>query len=711
MNTSHLFLDTCEQLIRQRTPNLFRLYLNPYVVQTCLCLKRYVQDTWHRKTPEKPSYQSFLANGFDEALSGAIKLSRYSADIEKRSQAGLVLDSGNRIGPFASIRMGDATPIEFIPDLTVLDNDALDLGAIPTSEQAFGFIVVVLSEDLELSPHRDSILSFLLSQSALLIVCVDRAALTRLRSSPLSPWRSLVPDIVVFDESFAHNDVPFGAFTARKALYNLWNIPSNSTFHSTTFQPNSVSTLHFMKCLEHDDPSFVAESSDLLKRIDSEPILCKALLGDLYNPFLSETLALLGFDTPNVHTDGHYLIIEGRRVFDGVGGVACSVRGHNPTTYVEELAGQSRRDDYRDAAIDHLNKLTGLDCMLPAVSGACAVENALRIGLTAQYPRKYILALKGGFGGKTLLALTGTSNSFYKSHLGCLYEHVRYIDPFTDTVLDDLKSVFDNYPIALVQLELIQGVGGVRPIPEPVLRYLDSQRKERDYLLFVDEVQTGMYRTGPFSRCEQLGIHPDILTVGKGVSDMMFPFAATLYSAALEAKLKAVSPDFAPSLRRRYDYEFGYKTLLNALQRADKIDLNERVKDSGSLFAKLLSDRLLDCKFVRAVRTFGLLIAIELHVPAWLPRPIAKKIPFLYIYELLSNRSFPLFFGYCQYEPNVLKFTPPLSIATEEIERACDTIGYVLRKPLYKLLSSTLGALAIAGIRDKWQTCKTEHFA
>lgn len=711
MNTCHSFLDTCEQLIQQRTPNLFRLYLNPYLVQTCLCLSRYVQDTWHRKTLDKPSYQSFLANSFDEALSGAIKLARYSADIEKRSQDGLVLDGGNRLGPFASIQISDSLSIEYIPHLTVRDNDALDLGAIAISKDAFGFIVVVLSEDLELSPHRDAILSFLLSQSALLIVCVDRGSLTRLRSSPLSPWRSLEPDIVVFDESFAHHDVPFGAFTTRKNLYNLWNLPSNSTFHSTTFQPNSVSTLHFMKCLEHDDPSFIADLSDLLKRIDSEPALCKALLGDLYNPFLSETLTLLGLDTPNVQADGHYLIIEGRRVFDGVGGVACSVRGHNPATYVKELAGQSRVDDYCDAAMDQLSKLTGLDCMLPAVSGACAVENALRIGLTAQYPRKYVLALKGGFGGKTLLALTGTSNAFYKSHLGCLYEHVCYIDPFADTVLDDIKSAFENYPIAVVQLELIQGVGGVRSIPESVLRYLVAQRIERGYLLFVDEVQTGMYRTGPFSRCEHFDIHPDILTVGKGVSDMMFPFATTLYSAALEAKLNAVSPDFAPSLRRRYDYEFGYKTLLNALQRADKIDLAERVTASGSLFARLLSDRLLNCKSVRAVRTFGLLIAIELYFPAWLPRSIAKKMPFLYIYELLSNRSFPLFIGYCQYEPNVLKLTPPLSITNEEIERACDTIAYGLRKPLYKLLPCTLGSLALAGIREKWRTRNTEHLA
>src|SRR5262249_47077690 len=70
-------LETCDEIIRARLPNLLRLYLNPYVAKVCHCLNRYVQTTWPDATGE--DYQSFLANSFDEALSGAIKLARYAS--------------------------------------------------------------------------------------------------------------------------------------------------------------------------------------------------------------------------------------------------------------------------------------------------------------------------------------------------------------------------------------------------------------------------------------------------------------------------------------------------------------------------------------------------------------------------------------------------------------------------------------------------------
>ena len=72
--------DTCARIVQEQLPNLFRLYLNPFVAQACFCLGKYVQGTWGRDEP----FQTFLANGFDEALSGAIKLARYSASSEGR---------------------------------------------------------------------------------------------------------------------------------------------------------------------------------------------------------------------------------------------------------------------------------------------------------------------------------------------------------------------------------------------------------------------------------------------------------------------------------------------------------------------------------------------------------------------------------------------------------------------------------------------------
>ena len=79
-------------------------------------------------------------------------------------------------------------------------------------------------------------------------------------------------------------------------------------------------------------------------------------------------------------------------------------------------------------------------------------------------------------------------------------------------------------------MELIQSVGGVRRIPEPLVRHLDEGRERRGYLLIVDEVQTGLYRTGPFSQSRAFGLTPDLMLLGKGTSDMMLPFSLTLYS-------------------------------------------------------------------------------------------------------------------------------------------------------------------------------------
>jgi hypothetical protein len=87
----------------------------------------------------------------------------------------------------------------------------------------------------------------------------------------------------------------------------------------------------------------------------------------------------------------------------------------------------------------------------------------------------------------------------------------------------------------------------------------------------------------------------------------------------------------------------------------------------------------------------------------WLQRLFKGKVPSFYIYHLLQHPSFPVFMGYCQYEPNVLKFTPPLSITRAEIEQTSDAIAATLHTPFYQLLPPVLRALAAAYVRDKWK--------
>src|SRR5262249_7869038 len=215
-----------------------------------------------------------------------------------------------------------------------------------------------------------------------------------------------------------------------------------------------------------------------------------------------------------------------------------------------------------------------------------AVENALKIALVAQYPKRHVLALKAGFGGKTLFALTGTWNTSYKEHLEPLYGDVHYVDPFAADAMEQIEAILEVYPVAVVMVELIQAVGGDRLVPEEVIRYLEERSPHKGYLLLVDEVQTGMYRTGPFALSRARGLSPDLLAVGKGVSDMMFPFALVMYSAAVRDKLERAGSDLPAALEQRYGYEFGYKTVLNVLRRAEGLRLPELVAEAGYRFAR-----------------------------------------------------------------------------------------------------------------------------
>jgi acetylornithine/succinyldiaminopimelate/putrescine aminotransferase len=694
MQPRHPLADTYEQILREQLPNLLRLYLNPYVTQACLCLARYVQTTWGGEAGADEDYQTFLANGFDEALSGAIKLARYTASLAGRPTTGLALDPADRLGPYAGASVAGGGKVEFLPGLVVVGKDEhrlIDSRNDPSTR--FGLLVLVAGAEALLDQNADIIRELIQRDAPRVIVCVDRGSLAALRRGPAGLLREIAPDIVVFDESFVERAVPFSAFTARKALYDHWNRPGKATFHSTTYQPNTISSLHFLRCLEKADPQFHASLAQELHKIQADLRIRGDLFRRLYSPSLYRLIRATGFDTADVRAAGDFALVNGRRIFDAVSGVACSVRGHNPSTYAQEMAELGSLPDCAAEVAARLRNLTGLECVLPAVSGATAVENALKVALVAQFPRRHVLALKSGFGGKTLLALTGTANPSYKEHLDPLYAEVLYVDPFAPDAEAQIEAALDKHAVAVVLVELIQAVGGVRRVPERVIRYLELRRPHCGYLLLVDEVQTGMYRTGPFTLSGAMGMSPDLLLLGKGTSDMMFPFALLLYSAAVREKLDRACSDLPSAIRQRYGYEFGYRTVLNVLRRAEEFSLSRRVAESGELFARLLGEGLAGCRAVREVRVYGLLLGIELDADRWPRRWLRKRLSSLYLFSMLRHRRFPVLVGFCQYEPNVLKITPALTVTSEEIREVCATITDVLRRPLHRLLATALGGL------------------
>jgi acetylornithine/succinyldiaminopimelate/putrescine aminotransferase len=671
--------DTLEQILEAREPNFLRTYLSPHVAQACYVLDRYVRTTW---TDPGEDCQSFLANGLEEALGGAIKLLRYQQRAPVSRKIALVVDPADRLTGFADVGLADGERIEYLPGVHVVGTPGYDRAPVD-------LLALVATDDGIPAAYADPIRLILQRDKPAVIACVTRQGLESLRAGAPGLLRELTPDVVIFDESFVDRAVPFAAFSARRSLFRDWNRPGKSTFHSTTFQPNTVSTRHFMRCLAAADPGFAREHDEDLRAIQADLSRRGDAFRRYYHPALYRLIKAAGFETTNVLASGSFVVVNGCPIFDVVGGVACSVRGHNPPAYVDETSAPSSEVELRV----RLRHLTGLGSVLPAVSGATAVENALKLALVARFPRRHILALQAGFGGKTLFALTGTANPSYKERVGPLYADVHYVDPFAPDALQQIDAVLASFPVAAVLMELIQSVGGVRRLPESVVRHLEEGRTRWGYLLVVDEVQTGLYRTGPFSQTRAFGLTPDLMLLGKGTSDMMFPFSLTLYSDAVAEAVASRVPALVQAIERRYGYERGYRTVANVLRLAEEQDLPERVHELGERFEGLLRAGLDRVPGVRDVRVFGLLVAIELEARTGLRRWLRKRLGAAYLLALLRHEEFPILAGFCQYEPNTLKLTPPLNADPDDLERASRALVDVLRRPFPRVLLSGLARL------------------
>ncbi len=705
-------LQTCDQIIRLKIPNLLRLYLNPFVAQTCIALAEMVSEVWPESKKEGRR-SSFLANSGEEALSGALKLARYTQNVRWKKDASItenrssltqvwLVDDGSRFRHFAETTVGrdesnrsyesyEPISVQFIPEMISMSTSEF-IAQIDQEKVLAG--ILVLSPQAVREVRRSKELHHAVQRycnigRSLMIACLDQDLFL---DSATSAKNGLVPDVVVFDESFTRRQVPFGAFTARREIAAQWTVKGMTNFHSTTFQPNTVSTMHFLKCLQEHSEAFYRQLQPALKPLLVDHELLHDTFRDLFSSSLAKVISLAGYVQEDVTASGHYVRVGNKRVFDGVGGVACSLRGHNPADWAKEIKELDAAEDILGEVEHRLTVLTGLPHHVPAVSGAAAAEHAIKLALAAQPSRSLIVAFQGGFGGKTLLALSGTAKNFYRTNLDPLYANVVYLDPFADDAASQLQQISSTTPIAVIQMELIQGVGGVREIPDSLLECIEEIRQQTGALLFVDEIQTGMFRTGPFVRSPQKSIQPDLLTIGKGVSDMMFPFALTLYSDSIESQLRSSNSTLASDLSNKYSYELGYRALLNTLRRADHEDISHQVTVAGQQFRNELVRQLSGVTLVRDIRCYGLLIGIELNCQNSLIQRFGLNAAQLYLLQMMNHASCPVLMGFCQYEPHILKFTPPLTVTEDEVTTVCRTIADTLRTSTVKMLFTAMAA-------------------
>ena len=203
-----------------------------------------------------------------------------------------------------------------------------------------------------------------------------------------------------------------------------------------------------------------------------------------------------------------------------------------------------------------------------ANSGAEANEGAIKIArkygeVDGEVKRYKIITLEHSFHGRTITALKATGQESMHNYFGPFPDGFVYASD-----IDEIEGLIDDHTVA-VMIELVQGEGGVQPLVREKVKALEALLKAKDILLIVDEVQTGIYRTGEFLASNLYGIEPDVVTLAKGLG------GGVPIGVVMTAKKEIFSPGDHGST-------FGGNYLSTAAANA-VLDTLEEYKQSGGL--------------------------------------------------------------------------------------------------------------------------------
>ncbi|MGH7206134.1 MAG: acetylornithine transaminase [Nitrospiraceae bacterium] len=360
--------------------------------------------------------------------------------------------------------------------------------------------------------------------------------------------------------------------------------------------------------------------------------------------------------------------LEGREYLDFVAGIAVNTLGHAHPDLVAAIQKQARQLLHASnlyytepqvklakALVDHSFAKKVFFCNSGAEANEAAIKLVRRYAHQKHGPDRYeIITMLNSFHGRTMATLTATGQEKVQKGFEPLVPGFKYI-PLND--LPELEKALSS-KTAAVMLEPVQGEGGVHVADRTYLKGLRELCRQHDVLLVFDEVQTGMGRTGTLFAYEQLGVHPDIMTLAKGLGGGV-PIGACLATDEVAA---AFSPGAHAST-------FGGNPLACAVSLAVlRVLLEGRVLEQSRRMGDYLAKGLLDLKdrlhIVKDVRGLGLLQGMELTIEG---KPVVDDC---LARGLLIN---------CTME-RVLRFVPPLIITQHEIDRLLNTLSQVLIK-------------------------------
>ncbi len=389
------------------------------------------------------------------------------------------------------------------------------------------------------------------------------------------------------------------------------------------------------------------------------------------NPGLAKLMAFAGFGL-EVRAEGcHIYDHEGRKYLDCLGGYGVFALGHKHPKVVEAVKRQldlmplSGKAFFNGPQADLAEKLSsvapeGLEFTFFSNSGTEAVEAALKFAKAAT-GREKIVSTVGGYHGKTIGALATTGREKYRTPFTPLMPGVDYV-PYGD--LDAAREALNGHAAAMI-VEPIQGEGGIIVPPKGYLPGLRTACDEASALLIVDEVQTGLARTGAMFGSDHEGVRPDLMTLAKALGGGVMPIGATMGTAKVWEAVFGPNPLVHTST-------FGGGELacaagLAAIQVVEEEGLVERSRVRGVQLKALLEGvRERHADLVTAVRGVGLMIGVEFAM---------DEVGELTIVQMLKRGVCA---AYTLNNPRVIRFEPPLIISEEQVAQAADAFSEAL---------------------------------
>ena len=360
---------------------------------------------------------------------------------------------------------------------------------------------------------------------------------------------------------------------------------------------------------------------------------------------------------------------EGKRYLDGLAGIAVNTLGHAHPRFTSALNAQIGKlihcsnvyqVNEQEMLADKLCSLTGFQEVFFCNSGCEANEAAIK--LARMYGHKQgiespaIIVMEKAFHGRTLATLSATGNRKVQAGFEPLVKGFVRV-PYND--LDAIRQVKqNNREVVAVLVEPIQGEGGIRTLDIAYLQQLRQICDEQNWLLMLDEVQSGIGRTGKWFAYQHTGILPDVMTLAKGLGSGV-PIGACL--AAGKA-----ADTFQPG---NHGSTFGGNPLacvagLTTLNILEQDKLLTHAEKLGQFMHQGFANALQDIAGVKEIRGQGLMIGIELD------KPCGDLVKQALAQGLLINVT----------ADNVIRLLPPLIMTRGEAQQLLDILCPLIKE-------------------------------